>query len=672
VDFADGPKFILKDAATFTVDFKATKRIVLSLNALYTYAEGEYWNRDFVFIATGRNTVGGDGLTRLNTLPSGATPTGQLSNQGGSAEKLTYTRTLSPKFQYKLDNWTVDGSFTYSISENNYEALERGRTNNEGGAVTGDWTATRPNSGSQEWTFRQTSGPDWYNLANFTGSGTRVNSSDRYYITELWSGQLGAKWVLPFRRIPTSIKFGGKWTEENRRNRNSDAYNVWSYIGPGGNVLTGYDPITRVPNIVLSGNWANLGYVSPTLLDMGTSGALTMYNLGGVEGMAPRANHYSIANLFRDHPEQFVLTATPDNYYTAYIANTRNFRQTVNAAYGMVDTRPTSRLSLRFGLRRENTETQSREFNPRLRADLLAAGYPVAATGRATTVAGLNYQYFSKPRVTRRSEYDNWFPSALGKYRIGENIELQAGFNQAISRPPIDSISGVYSISESTRVVTVPNVNLQPEYSNNYQARVAYYFAPGSQLTVGASQNDIRNFRISSDLSAADFGNEDPELAAYIFRTTANSPESRRFRAMDVGYDQTLSFLPEILRGTSIGFTYSRTYANLRYVNTAPHRGSGKLGYAYKRFNGALRMVWATDRPISNVGRYLRHSASYDLSATLKLTSHLSLYVQGRNIFDQPYRSFESPPGAVEGQSGALYQYQQYGANWVFGLKGVF
>jgi hypothetical protein len=32
----------------------------------------------------------------------------------------------------------------------------------------------------------------------------------------------------------------------------------------------------------------------------------------------------------------------------------------------------------------------------------------------------------------------------------------------------------------------------------------------------------------------------------------------------------------------------------------------------------------------------------------------------------------ESAPGVVEGESPALRQFQEYGSNWVFGVRGTF
>ena len=70
IDIQDGGKFIIKDGLLLTADWKATERLVLSLNMIYSYFEGEFWSRNFSFVAgtdntnanTGRSTVGGDGM----------------------------------------------------------------------------------------------------------------------------------------------------------------------------------------------------------------------------------------------------------------------------------------------------------------------------------------------------------------------------------------------------------------------------------------------------------------------------------------------------------------------------------------------------------------------------------------------------------------------------------
>lgn len=140
IDFKDGPKFITKDALLLTADFKATPRLVLSFNAIYTYTEGAFWNRSFTFVAAndnsnvnnGRSRVTGDGMLTVGTQRTTANTVPTVNNGGGSSAKLTYTRTFAPKFEYKLRGWTFDGAASFSRSVNNYEALERGLPKEKG------------------------------------------------------------------------------------------------------------------------------------------------------------------------------------------------------------------------------------------------------------------------------------------------------------------------------------------------------------------------------------------------------------------------------------------------------------------------------------------------------------------------------------------------------------
>ncbi len=693
INFKDGPKFMTKQSWLLTTDFKATPNLVLSLNAIYTYAGGEFHNRTFTFVAAndnanvnnGRSSVLGDGLLNLRTNRTTTNTVPTLNNGASSSTEITYARTFSPKFEYKRGAWVIDGAAANSRAHNKFDALQRGFLPGEGGGVAADWTATRPHPGSWEWTIRQSSGPDWFDRGNFTDTnvstgGTRVNGDARNWITDIWSGQLNARVALPFVRLPVTLKFGGKWNEESRDNNNQSPWNIWSYVGPGGNTVT-VNPTTGVYQNATFGNWANVGpqFISPHPFDMGTTNGLTLYNLNGVQGMPQRVNRNVVSDLYHTRPELFVHTGTPENFYTAFVANRRDFRQTVTAGYTQADVRLTSRLQLRLGVRGEQTENALTEFDPRTRAQMLAAGYAVNAaatnSGRALTVPGMIYQFMSQPRVTRDSKYVSFFPSALIKYQLLPNLEFQAGFNKAISRPPIDSLTGIWVVDEVNSRVTAPNPELEPEHSKNSQARLAYYFggrSPG-QLSLQMSQNEIRNLRETFDYTASEFGNDDPDFVAYTFRTTRNSAEQRRFRNLEIAYTQTLGFLPsEKLRGINVNFAYTRGYASQRRNNLAPHRLTSRLGYTYRKFSGTLGMVYRDNAPDGAYGLYYGAITQFDTSVNWRLTNRYSFYVQGRNITNVPVLRYASPTASTEGKDAVLRRLQEYGANWVFGVKGMF
>ena len=657
ITFADGPKLTDRSSVTFTSDFKATPRLVLSFTGMFNAFEnsGHTYNLAWtaaangVAAATGRQNVLGDGLTEIRTNGLATNTSRGLTLGGGSAIKLTNTITITPKFEFKLNALTVDGVFNFSRSKNDYETSSRGTIRVETANINNaDFRATRSDPLSAEWTLVQTGGADWSNLASFTNP--RTTEEGRFVVTEIYTGETNAKYVLPWR-FPTSIKFGGKWAEERRISDNTVPYLVYSYNGPGGGP---------------TGSFAN--YASPRKFNT-DFGRITSLNVANVPTLVDRS---ALSVVFRERPEYFVNSATVENYYTATIANHRDFLQTVSAAYGMADTK-IGKLQLRGGVRWERTETSSKEVDPFTAAEVQAAGFPISATTRrATTIAGMNYQFLSRPRITREGDYDNFFPSASLKYSFLPNLQAQFGYAHAISRPPIDALAGVWNINDVTLLITAPNPKLKPERSDNYVARLAYYFEPVGSFTVLVQQTEITDQRITVRGKAADFGFEnDPEYAAYDFQSLDNNDSLYRYRSLELSYNQQLSFLPGLLRTTNLNLSYTRNYANQYFPGVTPHKVAGSLGWSIGRLSFRSGVVWQDDTPFTTVfGRFQRHNLKVDFGGSYRLSDRLSFFFQGRNVLNDPNLLYEGDP--LRGQPAVLYRYGNFGVSWVAGVKGNF
>ena len=666
IAFTDGPRLSSRANITGTADFKASPRLVLSLTTMFNAYENNAHTKSLTFsagangtaAATGRQTILGDGLIDLRTNGLATNTSRTMAPGGASAIKLTNSVTLTPKFEYKLGSLTVDGTANFSRSKNDYETSSRGTIRAETlNPLTVDFRATRPNASSAEWTIVQTGGPDWSNLANYINP--RTTEEGRFAFTEIYTGEANAKYILPWS-VPTFFKFGGKWAEENRKTENTTPYLLYSYVGPGGNILNANGTITP------AGSFA--AFPSPRSFnsDMGLIRALTIANLPTL------TNRSALSLVYREHPEYFVNTATAENYYTAYVANHRDFRQRVSAAYGMGNTR-LGRLQLQAGWRWERTESDAREFDPLTLAQVAAAGYPTSATTRrATTVPGMQYQFFSRPRVSRDGSYDDFFPSIGGKYSIRPNLQAQVGFSRAISRPPVDALAGVWSINDLALLITAPNPNLKPERSDNYVARLAYYFEPVGSFTFLVQQLEITNQRVTIRGKAQDFGFEnDPEYANYEYQSLTNSDSLYRYRSMELGYNQQLSFLPGPLRSTSVNLSYTRNYANLYFPGVSPHKATASIGWSYSRLSLRLGGVWQDDTPYTTLfGRYQRHNIKLDLSGGYKTSARTSLFFQGRNILNDPTVLYEGDP--IRNIPAALYRYGNFGVSWTIGVRGNF
>ncbi len=666
VAFTDGPRLSSRQNITATADFKATDRLVLSLTSMFNAFENNAHTKALTFTAaangtaaaTGRQNVLGDGLTDIRTNGAATNTSRTFAHGGGSAIKLTNSFTLTPKFEYKLGSLTVDGTANFSRSKNDYETSSRGTIRSETlNTRPVDFRATRPDPNSAEWTIVQTGGADWGSLASFTNP--RITEEGRFAFTEIYTGEVNAKYVAPWR-IPTYFKFGGKWAEENRKTENTTPYLLYSYIGPGGNILNANGTVTA------AGSFA--AFPSPRAFNphMGNITALRIANLPTL------TNRSDLSLLYRQHPEYFVNTATAENFYTAYVANKRDFRQHVTAAYGMANTR-LGRVQLQGGLRWELTESEAREFDPLTAAEVQRAGYPISATTRrATTVDGMRYQFFTNPRTKRTGDYDNFFPSLSGKYSIRPALQFQAGYSHASPRPPVDALAGVWSINDQALLITAPNPNLKREKSDNYVARLAYYFEPVGSFTFLLQQTEITDQRITVRGNAADFGFEnDPEYANYEYQSLRNNDSLYRYRSLELGYNQQLTFLPGALRGTNVNASYTRNYANQYFPGVSPHKATASIGWTYAGFNVRVLGVWQDDTPYTTVfGRYQRHNIKVDLSGGYRISPRLSVFFQGRNIFNDPTLLYEGDP--VRGIPAALYRYGNFGVNWSLGVRGNF
>ena len=715
IDYKDGPKWIRKDSLLLTADWKVTPRLVLSLNMNYSSYSGNYYSRNFTFVASnnnsnaavanGRVSIDGDGATTIiaTRVASGSTPTSKnntvatLNWGGGSADKFMWTRQFAPRFEYKLGALAVDGAAALSKSVNEYKGLGAGFSTNDVGGVASSFIATRPNDRSWEWTIRQTSGADWFNMNSFTSTngqlgGTSIQDRTETWTTMKWTGTLNARYPLPFlERFPTVFKMGGKWDEEDRINHNWNGMAKYVYVGPGGDTVT-YNPATQTNTVTAFGNWANLGpqYISPEKFDSYSTNMMTVFNINGVQGMPPRPNKTSAADLYHAHPELFVNTGNVTDYYNSYIANERRLTQFVTGAYGQFDTRVTSKLQIRTGVRWERTKTVVTEFDPLSPTQMLSSPFASqftrnATTGlvspaQATSISGIIYQYTHNPRVKRSSHYDNYFPSLMAKYNILSNLEWQAGVNKGIGRPPVDNLTGIWAINDNAAppTVTAPNPNLLPEKHLKAQTRLAYYFggkSPG-QVSVSLTQDEVKNFISSTTYtSGAPLGVTDPQYDGYYFISTQNDTTTvHRYRNMSLNYQQTLGFLSsEYLRGIGIGMTYDRSYDNQRHINLVPRRFAFTPSYTFRRLNAGVGIIWADKKPSSSTyGEYYGAVTKIDVRANYRISNYLQLYLSVRNITNVKDLYYKSAPGAQEGTRGLLRNMEQYGGNWTMGVKGAF
>jgi iron complex outermembrane recepter protein len=699
ITIKDGPKTTRRSTVTLTADYKLSPKFDFGATYIWSHYDAGIYNRQYQFAASNdalRNTItssSGNPLVNFGTSTAGGTQ--RSVNQSGNAGiKLTNTTTVNTRARYRGENVEVEAKGSYSHSFNDYEGIVRGvvRDSIVPNLTGTDFTATRSAEDSTDWKIVQTSGADWSDLTNFSSASVRprIREEARAADVSVYTAQLDSTYVTNWS-IPTKFKAGVKWLDRHNRAENLSDIRQYDYIGP---VALGG---------LAAGNFAL--YPSRHISEHGSLGVQVISGNGGTI-IVPDRN--VLADLYKSRPDYFVPFAfSADNLYSARVANQRNFRESINAAYFM-GTTTLKKLTLNAGLRFEATNQKARERNPYDSAEVVARGFTVgtAATGtrgRATTVDGIAFQYLSRPDIIREKDYDNLFASASAKYEVTRDFQLQAGFNQGIQRPKFGDVTGGIvreGDDPDATQVSFPNKDLKAETFNNYVTRAQYYFEPVGTLGLSVYQIEVKDAVSKIDYSASQFAALFPEESPFSvadaaadtttrFRYKQNTPEKARFRGLEFEYSQQLSFLPGILRGIDVRTAYTRNYA--RVVNQslalslAPHNITGAIGFKYRWIYVNFSGKWTSDTPFDSVpnvatlglptttpnlrARIREERATYDLNFTYNISNRYTISIQGRNIFNEPLKIYD-PVNPIT--PALLWRTEAYGALWTAGFQAKF
>jgi iron complex outermembrane recepter protein len=643
LQFLHAPRLNRRSTVNLNTDFKATDHLVLSLSLLYNYASLYNPQRSVTFNAgTRANIVGADPLVSFTSATNGTVTTAP-----NLVVKPGETYTIVPRFEYKRGELAVEGRFAGSDSKSWYNPLARKRSVNNAGspALAGvQFRASRSSLISSDWNVTQIGGSDWALGNGYTSPVFNANDG-RFGRTQVYSGDVAATYRTR-AVLPVTWKAGVKHKHEERDFIVDTESKRYSYTGPGAGV----------------GAWA--GIPSPYAHD--TDALHTrVASITGHSVFIPNA--LAMGKLFLERPEWFTHSMSRDNFYNAYIGNDRHYEEDINAGF-LMGTTTVGPVLVRAGLRYEETNTDALEFDPLSPAEVRAAGFAETG-GRANTIPGLQYQYFSQPKIHREGTYDHWFPSASVKYKFTRNFDLHLGFSSTIRRPTIRDVAGVWTIDDDALLVSAPNPRLKPETSKNFAARLAYYFEPVGILGLNLFQNNVRGLHRTSRMTAAEYGYDgDLDLGAYQFSSTIASEEEVTIRGMELEYSQSLSFLPRPFKGLNLRASYTRSYAEVIIPQMSPHGVSLGLNYTFNRFNVYGSLNWRDDTP-TNVANttYNRHRSTIDVGGSVRLTNRFSLLFSGRNVRSEPVITMQK-----NGNNPAVAQTIEItGTIWTFGIKGV-
>lgn len=524
--------------------------------------------------------------------------------------------------KHHFDRWRFDYDASYNRS---HARLVTGLGGDAGGgAFTMDvsgvgWTLDQ-SSGSLTPTFTQTEGPSIYNGANYRNGLLTKRGTKRDM--DVASVRANALYALPIS-LPSSLKTGFNYRRQENVNGASDRR--WNYIGTA--------PLST--------------FADPKLLT--SDEARTGLRL-------PFPDAATIATDIQSNPANW----REDAYYAAtrpFIGRNRTVEE-VDAAYAQVQAK-FGRLNALAGVRGERTEVTSAANIPsRVLSTTAQRNADPQAAARA------DYDHWRR----REGDYTSWFPGVYLTYNATRNLMARASWSNTIGRPGLGSLLPVETINTNTQTVQISNPALKPQYSENIDLALAYYFEPVGLLSAGYFRKDIKDFIVTGNLGIIGAGANNGfngDYAGYTLMSSSNGGFAK-IEGWEFEYRQQFSFLPRPFSG--LGFFSNLTVLTTKgdygtglvqstdeVENFVPRSGNVGLTFNYRRFSARAqvnytgnylityaadrsRLIYGATRTTTNAG------FSYELS------SRLTFFCDLQNLFNPPsynYRLYRERPQRV-------------------------
>lgn len=692
VNWQDGLKPTFRDAVLINLDYRLRPEMVLSLRTSYNYYDAPFHNRNWTLnAATGASQVDPN-PGAMTATSSSATDTGNTAVIAGTNfRKYGATFNVNPALNWQVNrNLNLDASLAYSRSYQWYDSDAEGFFNIVSVRMRGvSWgytsTLRKPNLQllQGKGTFNDTR--SFFDLSKYDDSAT-AQIADRNAKDQSYSGRVDLTMKLPSLPVETVLKFG-----VNSRMLVKDISNhqyVWSMNvipAAGGIDLTQYrDPYTPRP-----------------------AKRETLTDVNGVTGAPPSLDKWRLYDLFTSgNTSRYTVTPTGTQPFTLSAAQAAtNFRfdlqnmwdleETINAAYVMATVRPAKQLHVIAGLRYEGTDTKGRAFDD--------IGGPAAVAASGTTDTN-NLGYIAARYGSRRNKtqsYNDLFPSMQLRFAPRENLVGRLGYYRSILRPDVQNISRSLVINDTSTLFTTANPNLKPEYANNLDARLEYYFEPVGVFSAGIFTKKIQDiqYTTTTDFTLTnvpqdilDLGYTPASLVASSaqFARIDNGPSTTLW-GYEFDYSQQLSFLRGVFGGLGVFANYSYTQmAEEKYFTGAS--GVTKetfnvgLNLRARAFVGQVKFNWVGDRLLSapgyttnattgawqlgtgsNAGRldYEAKRLQIDINADYKFSPRATLFLNIANLTGAPSVRYGSVPVNLIRHGG-------YGAKYTLGVKGSF
>jgi iron complex outermembrane recepter protein len=285
--------------------------------------------------------------------------------------------------------------------------------------------------------------------------------------------------------------------------------------------------------------------------------------------------------------------------------------------------------------------------------------------------------------VTRDGKYRELFPSLHLRYEPWPNLLIRASYTNGYARPAFGQLYPVTTVSYNTTTglgqVTQNRPGLKPQFSDNYDLSLEYYFEPVGVLSASGFRKDLRNFisRETTIIGSGPGNGFDGEYEGFDLVTNRNFG-SAKIEGYELNYSQQLRQLPGLLRTLSVFANYTHiktegTYdgGNAELVRFIPETANAGLSWRWRKLE--LRTAWNFKSGYLNTynaNPWARQRVTavetWDFNAQYRLDPKLNLFIDVVNAFNKWASWYTgSDPGRV-------IMSEVYGTRVSVGVSGRF
>ncbi|MDQ8188214.1 TonB-dependent receptor [Pelagicoccus sp. SDUM812002] len=291
--------------------------------------------------------------------------------------------------------------------------------------------------------------------------------------------------------------------------------------------------------------------------------------------------------------------------------------------------------------------------------------------------------------VETEREYDYWLPAVHVRYDVSDSLVLRASVTETISRPTFTDLvpREVPGISGAlfTNVMELPNFELRPWESRNYDFSVEYYFEPLGTASIGIFEKELdgpiyieRRDEIGPNDETAYYAelynSTGRNVSPYTFTRRVNGGEGE-LSGIEFSFNRSLNMLPGFLKNMAVDANYATFDSSVELVTferlgeevplfrQPDETANFSLSYETDRFfvrasynlrgaylnsvrgGGVIEELELLDEPAYALDTYVGESERLDLIARYQLRDGLNLFFEGTNLTNEPliqYRGNET------------------------------